>query len=316
MEEKGLDLFGCVAYYFLAFNKSQKGEVMKKDASKEKEAVDFKKLGLPETDVTALELAVKPLSSELVQKVARLVGVMNPNKKGFEEVDAPWAPPVVKIKQGLSTDAPPGAEVGDLYTDTGRILPRPLVFCPLYMYMGHVKFEPDNPNPVCSSEDCVTSRYGNPCADCPDLPFRDGQKTLCSRTMAAFVFNEDFSEVYLIPFSKTSLRAGTKLMKQAKADTVPWERWHGMNTKLQQRKEGPGEYYVATTAPTGNTVDPEMHPLADFFYGKISVTRKKILKRIQEKGSSAKRIMDEIGDTSPDDTSEKPSEPEFDDGTL
>lgn len=286
---------------------------MKKET---KEVVDFTKLGLPETDVTALELAVRPLSPTHVQKIARLVGVMNPNKKGFEEVDAPWTPPVVKIKQGLSTDAPPKAEVGDLYTDTGRILPKPLTFCPLYMYMGHVKFEPDNPNPVCSSEDCVISRYGNPCADCPDLPFRDGQRTTCSKTMAAFVFDKDFSEIYLVPFSKTSLRAGTRLMKQAKADTVPWERWHALNTKLQQRKEGPGEYYVAVTSPTGEEVNSEMHAIADFFYDKIYATRKKLLERIHVKGSSAKRIMSELDNSSTEDDGEKPAEPEFGNSSL
>ena len=292
---------------------------MSKNAKKDNAApVDFKKLGLPETDVTALELAVKPLPPEHVQKIARLVGVMNPNKKGFEEIDVPWSPPVVKIRQGLSTDAPSNAKNGDLYTDTGRLLPKPLDLVPIYMYMGHVKFEPDNPNPVCSSEDCETSRYGNPCADCPDLPFRDGQKTLCSRTTTVFAFSKDFSEIYLIPFAKTSLRAGSKLMKNAKADTVPWERVHSLDTKLQQRKDGPGEYYVAVTSTTGEEVDPHMHPIADFFYDKISTTRKKILERIKAKGSSAKRIMDELGDTTADAAGETPSseEPEFGDGTL
>ena len=290
---------------------------MKKDKQDNKEtAVDFTKLGLPETEVTALQHAVSPLSPELAQKILRLVGVMNPDKKGFEEVDAPWAPPVIKIKQGLSTDAPAKAEIGDLYTDTGRILPKPFVFCPLYMYMGHVKFEPDNPIPVCSSEDCEISRYGNLCADCPDLPFRDGQKTLCSRTITAFVFNEDFSEIYLLPFSKTSLRAGTRLMKQAKADAVPWERTHALNTKVQTRKEGPGEYYVSVTTPTGDQVDSDLHAIADFFYDRICGARKKIRERIKAKGSSAKRIMSEIDSSASEKDGEKPTEPTFDDGSL
>lgn len=284
---------------------------MKKDA---KATVDFSQLGLPETDVTALELAVQPLPPEHVQKIMRLVEVMNPNKKGFEEVDAPWSPPVIKIKQGLSTDAPAKTENGDLYTDTGRVLSRPFTFCPLYMFMGHVKFEIDNPNPVCSSEDCETSRYGNPCADCPDLPFRDGQKTLCSRTITAFIFDKDFSEVYLLPFSKTSLRTGTRLMKQAKADAVPWERWHNLDTKSQKRKEGPGEYSVSTTTPTGEEVDKSMHDLADFFYNKICAARKVVRERIKNKGSSAKRIMDELGDTTSTDAKEKTEEPDFGDG--
>jgi len=286
---------------------------MKKDA---KEVVDFTKLGLPATDVTALELAVKPLPPAHAQKIARLIGVMNPKKKGFEEISAPWAPPVVKIKQGLSTDAPANAAIGDLYTDTGRLLPKPLIFCPLYMYEGHVKFEPDNPNPVCSSEDCEISRYGNPCADCPDLPFRDGQKTLCSRTITAFAFDKDFSEIYLIPFSKTGLRAGGRLLKQAKADEVPWERWHALNTKLQQRKEGPGEYYVPVTTPTGEEVDKTLHGAADFFNGVIFQARKKILDRVRSKGSSAKRIMDQLPDADSDDSEKKTEEPDFGDSSL
>lgn len=253
---------------------------------------------LPEEDQKALVRISANLPAPIQTSVQRLMTVMNPEKKGFEEMGgARWSPPVVKVRQGTSSDAPEKTKLGEMYTNNGMHIGDRFEFVPLYLYKTRAKFEEGNPQPTCRSENAEVNVYGEPCAECPDAPFKQGQKTDCSESINALVFSEKFNEIYHLQFQKTSYRAGYKLFRQAGSGVKMWEKWFALKTEERQSQRSPNKYFVFTITPTGEELDMEYHPVSEFFYTKIVEARNAILSRIEEKGESAKKLVDKLDKT-------------------
>jgi len=271
-----------------------------------------------ESPTTALAKITEGLPPDVVARVERLLQVMDPNKPGFEEMGgARWSPPIVKVYQPVSSDVPGNAKQGDLFTDTGDVLPASWEFVPIYMHYSHARFEPGNNSPTCRSEDAKKSIYGDVCADCADLPFRDGQRTTCNKSLDVYAFDKDFSQVYHLQFSKTSYRAGSKLFKQASSSTVPWARVYALGTEQKSRQNDQGKYYVLTVKPTGDQVDTKFFPVVNHIYEQISAVRKKVLANIAERADTGKKVVDNLpedfgGATDGDAKTDAP-EPDFGD---
>ena len=191
---------------------------------------------LPEEDQKALVRISANLPAPIQASVQRLMTVMNPEKKGFEEMGgARWSPPVVKVRQGTSSDAPEKTKLGEMYTNNGMHIGDRFEFVPLYLYKTRAKFEEGNPQPTCRSENAEVNVYGEPCAECPDAPFKQGQKTDCSESINALVFSEKFNEIYHLQFQKTSYRSGYKLILEES-----WEDPHIRNKLASQfRRDTP-----------------------------------------------------------------------------
>jgi len=244
---------------------------------------------------TALTKIVSGLPPEVAEKVTALLASMNPNKPGFEEMGgARWSPPVVKVHQPTSGDMPGASKQGDLYTDTGDLLPRPLEIIPVYMHYSHVRFEPGNNNPTCRSEDGKRSIYGDICKDCRDLPFRDGNKTTCNKSMEVYAFDKNCTKILRLQFSKTSYKAGSKLYRQASSSPVPWARIYALDTEKKTRQNETGVYYVLTVTPTGEDTNQQFFPLIEHVYSVVSEVRKQVLSRIEDRSSVGQQVADNL----------------------
>jgi len=231
---------------------------------------------------------------EMVESIKALLSAMDPNKPGFEEMGgARWRPAIIKIHQGMSGDTPGNSKIGDLYTDTGDVLPHPFELIPIYMHYSHAKFEEGNNNPACRSEDGKTSIYGDPCSECADLPFRKGTRTDCNKSIEVYALSKDIS-VYRVQFAKTSYRAGTKLYRQASSSSVPWARVYALDSEQKTPMSGTGKYGVLNINATGEVTNPLLFPLISEIYEVISTLRKGALAQIVSRANAGQEIVDQL----------------------
>lgn len=237
---------------------------------------------------------------EIAEKVEHLVTLMNPDKQGYEEMGgARWAPPIVRIHQALTHNPPGNSKLGNLYTDTGDVLPTPWEFIPIYMHYANTKFTQggeDGNNRLCRSEDTVTSTRGQVCADCPDRPFREGQITQCKKSIEVFVLDKDFQNIYKIQFVKTSYKVGSKLYRQTSSGSVIWERVYALGAETATQEKTGAKYYVFTAVPTGEKTNPKFDPMARFIHEKISEARRRIKENIRNQVVTAKDAVGRLPD--------------------
>jgi hypothetical protein len=276
--------------------------------------------GLPEEDQKALVQFKSELPANVFENVQHLMTIMNPEKKGFEEMGgARWSPPVVKIRQAMTTEAPESANLGDIYTDIGDVFQR-LEFTPLYMYKTRAKFEEDTPQPVCRSENAETNIYGQPCKECPDYQFKKGERQACAESINVLAFNKDMDQIYHLQFARTSFRAGFKLFRQASATARMWDRWYALQTEERTRQGSKSKYHVFTVTPTGDKVDPTMFPVLALFNEKITAVRQSILEKVTEREGASKQLVDQLDQSafSGGDSSEggDAPEPDFSTGNM
>lgn len=279
-------------------------DVAKKDKSEEAtpteqpaDAQADEEVGLPEEDQRILAKFETALPSQVFENIQHLMTIMNPNKKGFEEMGgARWSPPIVKIRQAMTTEAPENAQMGNIYTDTGEVYER-LEFTPLYMYKTRARFEDENPTPVCRSENAEVSIYGQPCKQCEYYAFKKGERQECAESINVLAFNKDMDQIYHLQFSRTSFRAGFKLFRQASASARMWDKWYALKTEERTRQGSKTKYHAFLVSPTGEKVDPVMYDVLARFNDKITAVRKEILARIAEQDTGdAKQLVDKLDD--------------------
>lgn len=253
----------------------------------EEDAKDFVE-GLPEEQANALIPLVRNLPAPVVERVGNLLEEMSSDQTGLEEMDAAWTPPIVKIRQPVTTDAPKNVEMGQLYTAEGDVFPGGFEFVPLYMHPAHLKFEEGESTPACRSEDGKMSIFGDICKECPDEPFKHGEPTDCSKFRNVFVFDKKFGRIYKLALGKTSYKAGTKLQRYWKGSgKFPWRKVYLLEAKEVERKGG-GVYYVYNIVPTGEELqDDTLLQLGQFFYDRIKEERGKLMERLAEQRQKA-----------------------------
>jgi hypothetical protein len=230
-----------------------------------------------------------------------------------------WMPPLVKVRQPVSTDAPKTLQMGAFYTDLGEVLPTPFRFVPLYMYPGHMKFAEGDVAPSCRSEDTVTSIYGNKCKDCNDEPWKHGEATDCNKFRFVMVLNPDTWRMYRLQFGKTSYKTGSKLEKWMRGTPkYTWGKVYNMASKEVERKGG-GVYYVFDIEMTNEvTTDQGLLDLGFVLHAKIKEARQHLLTSLQNvqavAGEKAKQIIErtEADFVAP----QTAAEPDFSTGSL
>lgn len=296
---------------------------MVKATSPYAKSLELVRAALTPSEQARLQVALTTVPENLGSNVERLLAVMNPNKKGIEPGSgATWSPVQVRVYQPVSTkDIPPGTKMGELYTDAGAVLPQPFRFVPICVYATHAKFEQDSASPACVSDDTKVSTTGISCADCPDLPFRDGKRTMCSKVLNVLAFGEDFNNVYRLSFAKTSYKAGAKLLTLLKTSAFIWENWFELVTVETPRGQGqPGKYYVLNVLPTNKPVDQGMFNIIDLFSDWVKTIREAFLKERSVRRTVVTEAVHK-GVTEPPKTGNMGAppvgvEPDFDDGSL
>jgi hypothetical protein len=276
--------------------------------------------GLPEEQATALIPIVRNLPAPVVERLGNLLEEISSDQTGLEEMEAAWTPPIVKIRQPVTTDAPKNVEMGQLYTAEGDVFAGGFEFVPLYMHPAHLKFEEGESTPACRSEDGKMSIFGDVCKDCPDEPFKHGEPTDCSKFRNVFVFDKAFGRIYKLALGKTSYKAGTKLQRYWKGSgKFPWRKVYMLESKEVERKGG-GVYYVYNIVPTGEELQDEtLLQLGQFFYDRIKEERARLMERLAAQRQKAaegggKPVTEIVEDGA--EAASKASEPEFGDGTM
>lgn len=268
-------------------------------------------------DPSRLQALVQALPADIQTGVQRLFAVMNPKKEGVEDgIDMMIEPTVIKVYQPVSSkDIPPAAKLGDLYTDSGEVLPQPFSFTPFYMYQTRAKFDNDDKSNSCFSEDREYGRHGRACATCPD------KGEACADVLNVIAFGRDFSRVYKIAFSKSSMwQGGVKLQKFVKTTEKIWERWYAL-TSMEGKRAGnqPGKFYKfdVNLSQKDGLVDKNAYPICQI----CSAVLKE--QRTTEKAESAQArvtgvaLVGQLPDSST--ASAIPpagEEPDFNDGSL
>lgn len=271
----------------MAKNKAQDVEERSVDTLSEEDAKAFVE-GLPEEQALALLPLVRNLPAPVAERLEDLLEEMSSDQTGLEEMNASWAPPIVKIRQPVTTDAPKNVQMGQLYTAEGDVFPDGFEFVPLYMHPAHIKFEEGESTPACRSEDGKMSIFGDLCKECPDEPFKYGKPTDCSKFRNVFVFDKAFGRIYKLALGKTSYKAGTKLQRYWKGSgKFPWRKVYLLESKEVERKGG-GVYYVYNIVPTGEELtDETLLHLGQFFYDRIKEERARLMKQLEQQRQRA-----------------------------
>ena len=178
------------------------------------------------------DLATGATLTEAVRaQVQALVGRVNPNMKGLsEDVVVDWQLPEILVAQPTSTfgdsrptEGPGAIGNGALVVIAGRksilaTLNRPFKFRVLFEYSSNIKFIQGEKAPQCQSPDAKLGSPQGECSKCPDLPmgrqpgsWDDQKHSECAYNLCYVVIDSEFSNVYEIKFSKTSLKAGKAL---------------------------------------------------------------------------------------------------------
>lgn len=247
-----------------------------------------------------LVTAVGDLSEENQTGIRVLAETLNPSQEGFGEIEeVRYRPPVVKVRQPVTTSAPERAKNGDLYSqDTGDVFDKPLLFVPIYPYENRARFQPGEMKPDCRSEDCKTSIYGDDCSKCGDRPWRDGKKQKCNNSFNIIAASPDFSRMYHLQFSKTSMKVGSSVIKQTRnAGQKPWQRVYGLGSKQETGGQGP---YYTLTASFVEQVDPVFYATGNALHDLLGEQRAQAkaaaASRLAERQGTVDNLDDDIGD--------------------
>jgi len=253
-------------------------------------------------DTTALTIidnvvqALGKLDEAKAEALMCVVDQMNPNKEGFESSEDEAATlPRVKIRQGMSADAPDDVKMGGLYTDAGDNLGASLDLIPLYMYKTNRRFESqENGVEACSSEDTVRSIYGDLCAQCEDMPFRDGKVTKCNKSMELIALSADYQHMYRVSFMKTSYRAGAQIYRQARAGKHAWDKTFRISTEPRTRAGTQGSYYIMTAQVSGDRAPESDYPVLSMFQQMIATQRKAYLESLKTMRRSQEEVLEAV----------------------
>lgn len=230
------------------------------------------------------------LPAEYQAALAALAQKTNPRKKGLSDEAATgnWSPPILKIKQPTSRD--PLAEnlkSGEMYTSTGEAKGSKIEVIVLYRYITHARWKAnDFSSPDCSSPGELPghprlSVFGTECSACPDLPFRDGQPTACSKNMVYWVMDaKTNSDIYVVQFSKTSYKTGAELYKLAKAQQTAWHRKFILSSVKANSTKG---VFYNFNISLGEPTDEPQQKIADSLYEMIHEQRTATLTRLLER---------------------------------
>lgn len=240
-------------------------------------------LALVEARVTftqALDDVAKGVDDKEVQsQLMRLQRGVNPMKKGQEELNTQWSPPVVRIVQNMTKDKPEGANVGDLYTNSGSVIKPPFEFIPLYIFEVNRMFSGDNTSaPTCTAPDAKLGTMFGTCVQCLNYPApynKNNELTECDNGICLMVLAKNM-RVYQLEFFKTSRKAGAKIVQLTNEWDLIWERWATLSTREVSNPKGTFFVY-SVSAGADNMVSEPLQQASEYLYDMIAVMRKQLL---------------------------------------
>lgn len=242
---------------------------------------------------TATELMdiVMSLPESQQEAMVNLVSKTNPEKQGLHSASSGFDPTALKVYHGTGNDParPRQTLTGQFYSSDSRVIGEKFNAAVLAIYEGQTLWPQqgsgaanESKAPICQSMDRqMGSKYG-PCSSCALNPrTRAYTQGGCSEDVTVYLLDQDFTAIYELKFSKTSLGAGRSLMNVLKKENQVWDRWFTVEAK--ERVEGKNKWYVVQCSPladpakvnTPKTAHPLFQALSkvidtDVYYRKIA----------------------------------------------
>lgn len=246
--------------------------------------------------------ALKNADDEVAASIARLFQSIVAVPEGMEEAESQWRPDTLKIRQSNTTDAmlPADAKEGALWA-AGQTLWQPsqgkddpLLFIPIYRWKSHARFQPGQRSPDCRSDDGKWNIYGTQkCAECPDFPWRNGEKQLCRRAQNYIIIPLNYAGIYHVSFSKTGYTAGNVIANTAKSrgTMALWENVFGLTSEKMSNSAGQS-WYVFDVAPHLHiNVDEATKEMGRFVYNQYKEHRKQLLESQKRARENADEVL-------------------------
>jgi hypothetical protein len=279
-------------------------------------------LAIKAEDLYALEALTEVQQEMLETLLSRFTGEgpSGPTGMDVDEGDSsPMALPVVKIRQRMTTDVacPESSKIGDLYATSGDLLEKPTAIIPVAIWTSHIKWEPGGGSNIeCSSPDGKLGVINLKCAECPDRPWRDGEKQDCDRVLNAIVLTDNLS-LFQIRFASSSYTAGRTLVRFARTQPSLWNRQYALDSS--SRKNAKGEFHVFEVKALGQEPSEDVKKVAQYVCLELANNRKGFLEayyaRIQGTAEPEKGVV-EVGVSKGEDAKTAPvgdGEPDFGD---
>ena len=230
------------------------------------------------------------IPDKILENVLALRENMSPDRETFEEETSAFSIPSIKIVYGTTQDAakPYEARIGEMFTTAGEYVGKEKRIIVLFQNYTHTRWPAGaaaSSAPICRSPDGKVAINGLICADCPHLPFRDGEKTECNKSVEFLVTDEDFSQIYRITFSKTNFKVGSKLRSLAKA---AWNKVFVLSTREETGKQG--KYPVYDIAMSSDEIAPETFEVVKAFAADLRVHRHQQAATIRERAERARDL--------------------------
>lgn len=243
---------------------------------------------------------LKDADPKLLANINNAFEAMSGDIVGMEEMDISWKPEYIKIKHPVSDDAacPQDAVAGDIYTTGGNLvwrcrkdLDNPFQFVPVYGWTSNVRFPAGQRSSDCYSNDGKWNAEGTlMCKDCPDEPFKNGQKQACQKTLNFIIIPLDCSGVYQVSFAKSNYRAGSTIMKSLRGVNPSWHRVFALST--HELTAGTNRYHAFKSAPYSSAeIPPELDIFASFVHAEFTTIRKSLLASEEQRRKDADEIL-------------------------
>lgn len=230
------------------------------------------------------------------QQLVNLLRLVNPKRKGREEMGDKWIIPVIRLVQGVTKEKPDGAEAGDIITTSGFILKQPVKFTPLYIYEQNRMFSDEGKSPVCFAPD---GKYGRPfgkCINCANYPMTKNATrtpTDCDNGVCFIVLSQDM-QLYRIEFFRTSYSAGNKLDSLACATPNIWDRWYTLKSQIQAAKGK--EWFIFRVSSANDTTPEYVREAADIIYDLIAAEREVFLTQHYTAANAADQAISTVSE--------------------
>lgn len=220
---------------------------------------------------------------------------MNPVKLGQHTSRRDFSLPDIRVYHGTGSDEmrPGDCPTGGIYGTDGRLLAAPkgalanlkhnpkhaklgtsVVGFVIGMHEAGTFWPPRSGNmpagvevranvPICRTLDRKRGDYFGSCDACAYRPFKDGKanKDACRNEDHAYFILADFSGVYRIVFSSTSIKPGSAAIKKK---SKPWEATfaHPFELEARERTEGTNRWFELCAEVASDSPDPSDDELA------------------------------------------------------
>ena len=228
-------------------------------------------------NLTKLQELAKDLPDEYKANAEALLERMGEVLEGIGDEPIRWRPGILKLVQAVSdrSKLPKGASIGSLVLGE-EVVDQPLKVIVLRSWKNRQYWSPDQNEAkmLCSSPDAVKGYIGNDCATCPHSQFVDN-KTECNKLTSFLVIKADFSDIFVVNFSKTNYMEGDgwqKTMKKAMVAT--YKRIYGLKSQTSAKNKNVEAMQVETFDKEAATTPAALIPFLTELFVQVGEDRK------------------------------------------